>query len=163
MDQTNNPTSTPQKSAKGKTSKGVKLIFLLILVAIAVTVWFVQKRGLPLDWPDDFNAAIRQAKQENRRLLVLFVSDSPNEDARKLAKITLVATENRDAIEKGSFIKVKVETDLKSDVAKKYRITTLPTMLILSSDGKELNRREGYISQTDFASKFLNYNEKTTP
>ncbi len=161
MDENN---TSPRKPEKSKSSRLVKLIFLLTLAGVLITVWVVQNyRGLPLNWPDDFNAAIRQAKQEDRRLLVLFVSSSPNEEARKLAKITLVAPENAAAIEKGSFLKVKVETDLKSDIAEKYKITTLPTMLILSPDGRELNRREGYIPQSEFTEEFLSLKKIQAP
>lgn len=152
MSETN---ASPRTSAKKKHDKRVKLIFLLIMVAIAVTVWFVQNRGLPLDWPDDIDAAMTQAKEEDRRVLAFFISSSPSESARNMGKITLNASENKEAIKNGNFIKVKVETSLKSDVAEKYNVTTLPTMLILAPDGKELNRREGFVTQTEFPEDFL--------
>jgi len=146
-----------QMSAKKKKSdKRVKIIFLLVLFAGVVTVWLIQRRDLPLKgWSNDLKAAMKQAREEDRRVLAFFLSSPPSQTARDLQKITLRAPENIEAIEKGKFIRVKVETSLKSDFAMKYKITTLPTLVIFSPDGKELNRREGFLAQAEFPEGFL--------
>jgi len=38
---------------------------------------------------------------------------------------------------------------LKSELASRYRLKHLPTMMILGPDGKELDRREGIIGQLE--------------
>jgi thioredoxin-related protein len=40
--------------------------------------------------------------------------------------------------------------DLKGGVARKYKLTTLPTIMILDSKGQELARKEGRVGEVEF-------------
>ena len=115
-------------------------------VGLAAVVCLSQLRGPMLPgWEDDLEAALKQGAQENRRVLILFLGDPPSQTTRGLAKRVLDQRASREAIQKGNFIRVrgKLQSSLKSSLAKKYRIRTLPSLVIISPEGKELNRREG--------------------
>ena len=68
------------------------------------------------------------------------------------------------AIQDGKFARVKVTVNsLNSDVARQYKLTHLPTMMILAPDGKELNRREGVVGEVPFVHGFLDLTEIEAP
>lgn len=140
-------------------NRKAKLVFLALAVGLAVVVWLSQLRGPMLPgWEDDLEAALKRGAQENRRVLILFLGDPPNQTTRGLAKKVLDQPASREAIQKGNFIRVRAElqSSLKSSLAKKYRIRTLPSLVIISPEGKELNRREGNVGFADFWGDFLN-------
>ena len=59
-----------------------KLIFLAVaLVAAGLIWWFLQTKEKTLPgWPDDLNAARARAKEADRRVLAVFLSDPLNKD-----------------------------------------------------------------------------------
>lgn len=146
-------------ATKGKRDVLVKLAFVVVLAAGGALIWRLQRRDPKLGWPTDLDAALRQAKKDDRQVIVFLMSVSlpPGGDAEWNIRNTLAKKANRDAISQGGVICVQVRLDatLKSETARKYRITKLPTMLLLGPDGKERNRREGKIGETDFRNGFL--------
>ena len=52
---------------------------------------------------------------------------------------------------------------LSGDLAKRYKLTKLPTMVILDANGKELNRREGFIGEVEFRRGFLDLTKIEAP
>jgi len=155
------------KPAKRAADRRVKLGFLVAAIAMGVGVYFYLQRGRMIlrTWSTDLERARRQAKSEDRRLLLFFMSSPPGETTRRMAGTTLKKPRNRKAIAEGKFIPVKVELDtsLKGDLARRYRIRKLPTMLILSPAGEELNRREGMIGEVPFRKGFLSCKEIVKP
>jgi len=136
--------------------KWIKIGFVVVLIAIAAFVLTLQWGGVKIKgWDDDFEAALKQSKAENRNLLIFFTSSRPSHTARRLSQTTLAKPNGKKAIKDGNFICVIVGTSLKSETARRYRINKLPTMVILTPRGTELNRREGFIGQTDFHTGFL--------
>ncbi|MCK4602391.1 MAG: hypothetical protein KAU28_07980, partial [Phycisphaerae bacterium] len=111
----------------------------------------------------DLDAAMEQAADEKRPLLVFFMGSPPSDTTHRLAKGTLGRPGNIRAIRKGDFLCIVAKTSLKSDLATKYKITTLPTLLILSPAGKEQNRREGFIGEVDFRNGFLDLKKVNKP
>lgn len=112
---------------------------------------------LTKNWLNDLDKALSQAKEENRPVLVFFVGETLKDTTRRMLKTTLSKSLNQKAIADGKFIRVHVKLDfaLKSEPTKQYKIQTLPTMVILDSNGKELNRRKGFIGEMDFRSGFF--------
>ena len=144
------------RPAKGRADRWVKLGFVAAAAIAAVAIIFVMReRGVLPDWSDNLDAALRTAGEGNRKVLVIFLSQPPGEITRQLATGTI--SKNRKAITDGEFVCVKavVPASLDSDLARRYRIRTLPTMLILTPDGKEWNRREGMIGELPFRTGFL--------
>ena len=150
-----------QSSQAGRSDRWVKIGFLVVAVVIATVIWkYLQTETFLKGWPEDLNTALADAKQTDRRVLVFFVGNPPNADAVWMAGNTLAKSQNQRAIQEGNFARVKVVVNsLDSDLARRYKLTRLPTMMILAPDGKELNRREGKVGEVDFPHGFLDLTE----
>ena len=98
-------------------------------------------------WEPTLAAALAKARQTGRPVLVDVYADWCG-PCQKLAgsfrdpQVT--------AALKG-FVAVKVDADRDPATAEKYRVSGLPTLLVLSADGKELARTSGYRSPTELA------------
>lgn len=149
----------------GRSDRWVKIGF--IIVAVVVGIWIytnLQNDTLLKDWPENLNAALADANQTNRRVLVVFISNPPNDDAFKNAKYAFGKPQNQRAIQDGKFARVKVTVNsLDSDLARRYKLTRLPTMMILDAKGNELNRREGVVGEVPFLHGFLDLTEVQEP
>ena len=124
-------------------------------------IWYMNVNAhhvkLDRDWPKGLPEKLQQAKQEDRRVLAFFVAHPPGQTTRQMVRTTLAKRKNRDAITEGNYIRVRQQLDesLDSELAQRYQITRLPTMLILAPDGTELNRREGFVGEVEFRTAFL--------
>jgi hypothetical protein len=149
-------TPAPSTSAPRRRSK---YIFAILLVVACGLVYLNQLRepGLSKDWPQGLKERLQQAKREDRRVLAFFVAYPPGEQTRRMIRTTLRKQKNHEAIRDGKFLRVREQLDpgLTSELATEYHISVLPTMLLLDSDGTELNRREGFIGEVDFRTEFL--------
>ena len=158
MSEENNAPAAPENS---KREKRTKAILILLIIAAMVGIYFYQRRGLVIEgWGKDFDAALAQAKTENHPLVILFVNKSQTPSARDLQR-RIDRPGNRSALQQGNYITVIVPLDnkLDSEIAKKYKIKSLPTLLLLRPDGTEHNRATGNIGEVPFRQVFLNYNK----
>jgi len=136
-----NEAATPARS-----TKKVRLILLLVILAVAVGIYMYQRRSLSIDgWGNDIDKAMNQAKEEQCPVVVFFVSRTPSQIAKGIKKKVIPKKGNQDALEKGKFIKVicSVDSDLKSETAKKYKLVKLPTLIAFNPIGTEYSRLEG--------------------
>jgi len=148
----NQPNSEPtDKDRKGR------LVFLGIIIVVAFGVYFFQQFKEPSlpNWTKGIESGLKQAKQENKLLLVFFMSKPPSAVGQGMIQTTLSIQQNKKAIDEGNFVRTKQSISPDSQIAKQYKITEFPTMLILNSNGNELNRREGFIGEVAFRSEFL--------
>jgi hypothetical protein len=141
----------------------IKLAFLALTIVVVgmIVLW---QRNTPLPgWGENLNAALAQAKVENRPVLAFFVSSPLDDISRMLTKNTI--PKNKKAIQQGRFIKVVVRVSnlAKSEPAQRFKITSLPTMLVIGPDGVETNRREGNIGELEFRTGFLEGGEVVRP
>ena len=161
------PTENSGKKPPRRTSDyRVKLGFLAVGIAVAAGAYFHFQRGGAIlkNWPTDLDKVLKQAKAEDRQVLALFISSPPGQVTHRMARTTLKKPQNKRAIVTGRFLRVKVTVEtLKSDLARRYRIRKLPTMLILSPGGQEQNRREGMIGEVPFRQGFLDGKEVQPP
>ena len=159
--------SPTRRPAKPSSDRRVKLGFLAAAAALALVVYVALQRNPPIlkDWPDDLDKAVAQSKQDGHKLLVLFMSRPPGQVAKRLAKTTLRKAHNRKAIADGKILRVKVQLDtsLTDELAKRHKIRKLPTMVLLSPTGVELNRREGMVGELLFRKGFLDCAEILKP
>lgn len=155
MTEANTHTATT-KAAKARQDRLVRIAFLVVIVIAGVLIYRKQTTiALPAGWRGDLDNALAQAKKEDRRVLVFFMGKPFAFDAKKMLKTTLRQPANRKAVRQGKFIKVAVVESLKSDLSRRYKIESLPTMIVLSPDGRELNRRVGFIAEVPFRTNFL--------
>ena len=133
-----------------------KLIFGIVIAVAVVAVYFFQRSGAELpEWPGDLPAALAQAEKEDRQVLVFFAADSPSATARDMSTKTL--RHNAKNIKTRKLICVLVRVKQDEELIKRYKISRkkLPVFLLLDSKGKELNRRSGFVGQTNFSGQFL--------
>lgn len=149
--------SAPAAPPKPAVSMKVKVGFLVVVCAIIVAVTYKQWKGPEYDGAlNSLDEALVKAKSENRPVVVFFTS-YPSGDVDAAISKTVGQPANRDAIKKGNFILVKIATTTAMDSpdAKAYKITSLPTTLLLDSQGNERNRRVGMIGEVAFRNGFL--------
>ena len=155
MDQQDNhdqPVNTKRLKDRGK------LIFLALVAVAVILVYISQQSGVELpNWPDDLSAALAQAKQEDRKVLVFFANSPPSTNARRMSTATL--NKNAGYIAKGKFIKVLIRIKKTDDLAKRYNVEDFPTFLLLDAQGQVLNRRVGFVGEVAFRNGFLDCSE----
>ena len=158
-------TGNRQSPRTGKSDRWVKIGFIIVAVVVSAVIWkYRQTETFLKDWPEDLNAALAKAKQTDHRVLVVFISNPPNAEAVQNANVALGKRQNQQAIQDGKFARVKVSVNnLDSDIARQYKLTHLPTMMILDAKGNELNRREGVVGEVPFLHGFLDLTEIQGP
>jgi len=153
------PNDTADKTSKSSRDRWIKIGFVLILIAVAIAIYSFQRRDLHIEgWGNDLNAALAQAKAENRKVVAFFVSSPPSDTAKEIAQRRISKADNQQALKDGNFILVivTVDSNLDSDpIAQTYKLTKLPTLMVLLSDGTERNRNEGGIGEVDFRQQLL--------
>jgi hypothetical protein len=150
------PQAPGQPPRRPRQDRWVRLAFVAATLIVIAAIYYKQRVGFSLPgWGSDLSAALAQAKAEDRPVLAFFVSSPPDETSRWLVGNTI--PKNAQAIDQGKFIKVlvKVGNLSKSQDALRYRVTNMPTMLVIGPDGAEKNRREGTIGELEFRNGFL--------
>jgi len=156
---------TARKAPKSKSDRWVKISFLAVILIVGLVVWNWQRKPPELPgWGKDLPAALEQARAESRLLLVFFTNQTFGEAERFNVK-TMSQPANRKAIDEQNFIRVAfpLDTDLESKYAREYNVRVLPTLMILSPEGKELNRREGKVGEVPFRDGFLDLSDIRKP
>lgn len=136
----------------------IKIGFVLVLIAAGIAVYGFQRRDLQIEgWGGDLAAALAQAKAERRMVVVFFASSPPSETDLTIARRRIAKPDNQKALQTGKFIPVVVPLPegLHAPEAQRYKLKTLPTLMVLRSDGTERNRHEGMIGEVDFRQDFL--------
>ncbi len=146
-----------ESPAKTSRENWIKRGFLLALILAMAGIYIHQQRGTKIEgWKDDLDSALKQAEDEDRPVVVLFVHKSQTAVESDL-KGRIAKPGNQKALKKGKYITVLLNCSVDSDVAKKYDIEELPTLLLLEPDGSEYNRAVGDVGETPFRQEFLNY------
>jgi len=148
---------TPTTAPAGNRNRWARPVILTVILAAAAAAYvFVQRTGADFpDWGRDLDAALKRAREEHRPLLAYFVRSTNAEDVKWMANSTLARKDNRNAINDARFVRVLVETSVKSDLASRYGLKKLPTMMVLSSEGVEHKRSDKRIGEIPFRRDFL--------
>ncbi|MFP4105532.1 MAG: thioredoxin family protein [Phycisphaerae bacterium] len=122
---------------------------IVTVLVLGLIVWH-QQSGPDLGWEDDLDAQLAQAREADRPVLVFFSASPPSEAARKLMRVSLRKQMVAQPLKRENYIKVRtvVDRDLTEDLAVKYRLKELPTLMVLDPKGKEVGRLEGYAGET---------------
>ncbi len=165
MNDTNeNEKKSNEAVTRAKSNKRGRLVLLLLILAVAVGIYMYQRRGLSITgWGDDITAAMKEAKEKQQPVVVFFVGRTPSPIAEEIKNKVIPKPGNQKALKEGKFIKVIVALDsgLKDQTAKKYKITKLPTLIAFGPSGKEYNRLEGTNAKDEvgFRNKLLKAKE----
>ncbi|MFW6133013.1 MAG: hypothetical protein ACOC8F_03890 [Planctomycetota bacterium] len=149
------PAATESRGGSSR-SRWVRYGLILAIVTGAVAVYLVQIRGKSFpEWRRDIDAALEQARRQKRPVLAYFVHTTSSTTVREQWRTALSRKRNRDAIQAAQLIRVVADIDLDSPTAERFGIEHLPTMLILSDQGRECKRSENLIGQLPFRTQFL--------
>jgi thiol:disulfide interchange protein len=122
------------------TKKLFVCMLIIAAVLLAATVAFTANNK-SINWYTDMDKALKDAKAANKPLMVDFYADWCGW-CKKLDKETYT---NTDVVSTASkFVAVKVNTDKNRDLAKKYKVSGLPTIVFMNSKGTEVGRVVGY-------------------
>lgn len=129
-----------------------KTIFSLIVLAISVYV-LVPKENLEPEWQKFSLQAYESSLKNNEKIVVDFYADwcIP---CKELDALTF--SDGRVLKEMENFTNYKIDmtkmTPENEDLRKRFKVVGMPTILILDSNGKELNRLTGFVNADEFLS-----------
>ncbi len=99
----------------------------------------------------DYDGALHAAKVEDRPILVVFASGA-SADSNKLDATTWKDPKVKSWLA-SKIVAIKLDIDLDPELTARYRIHILPTLVILTRQGVELDRITGYIEARTFESE----------
>jgi len=128
-----------------------KIVFSIIFIGIAVFMLWPVEKDSP-DWQTYSDTAYEQALESNQKIIIDFYADwcIP---CKELDALTF--SDERVVELSKEFVCLKVDmTKTMSDeteiIRKKFEIIGMPTVLIIDSKGKEVDRITGFLSADDF-------------
>lgn len=124
-----------------------------IRACLPLVVAVVTAAGAPaqdkIAWAADLKTGLAEARKTGRPVLVDFGA----EWCGACKKLDAAAFRDPAVIGRVSagFVAVKIDCDRDAALATRFNVTSLPTLLVLSADGKELGRRTGSGGPADVA------------
>ena len=106
------------------------------------------KGATPIEWEPSFEAALKKAETLGKPVMVDFYADWCSTCRRMKIETfpdAAVVAEARD------FVNVQVNIEKRSDIARKYAVTSLPTILWLRSNGEVIMGLKGFSAPDTFA------------
>ncbi len=105
--------------------------------------------GKIAEWAESFEAAKARAAESNSLLFVDFYATWCG-PCQMLDHNVFPKPEVAEALSK--WVKVKVDVDRQRQIAGQFRIYAMPTLVVLSPQGKEIERVTGYLDASQFVS-----------
>jgi len=143
----------PKKPAR---SKG----WLIILIALAfISLIIFRDAFRSIDWLTDFQTAHRQASQQNKPLLILFIKPGDTECDRM--KNTAYADKRIIKYISNSFVAVILDIDKNQSLAQKFQVKQLPFTVVLNTKTEKFATVPGYVNPQEFNGRLRRAREKT--
>jgi len=109
-----------------------------------------QDQKITVQWTSDFNSALNTAQKSNKLLFVDFYANWCGY-CKELDKKTYPDQGVQQRLEQ-KYVSVKVDVDQNPDLASKYSVYGLPTLIIMDANGNEIKRVEGYQTPSELLS-----------
>jgi thiol:disulfide interchange protein DsbD len=139
-------------------SLGIVLIVLIGIVIAMSQVAFKstgndssQDNSQVLQWNTNLDSALQEAKNTNKSVFVDFHADWCAY-CQKMDEGTYTDSQVKEKLTQ-DYVLVKVNVDENQNLSSKYQAYSLPTMVILDSDGNEIKRIIGYQSSDQLLSQ----------
>lgn len=130
---------------------GVLIVFAVInLEKTSKTQNSGQTNQTTIQWNYNLNSAMNTAQKSNKLLIVDFYADWCGY-CKQLDEKTY-SDEKVKQVMAHKYVAVKVNVDQNPDLASKYGVYGLPTLIIMNSNGDEIKRLEGYQSPSQLLS-----------
>ena len=124
----------------------------LILTLFAVGVLVSSAHGEGLFIEGGFDDAKNAAKASDKLIMIDFKAEWCG-PCKMLDRTTWIDDEVIDSV-KEKAVAVKIDVDQHSDLASKYGIRSLPTIIFTNADGEEVSRFIGYRDAEGFLKEF---------
>ena len=122
------------------------ILVALLMVGVVVSGLNVKKTetntSSPLQWGTDLNQAMQEAKATNKSIFVDFYADWCAY-CKEMDEVTYENPQVKEKLTK-NYVLLKVDVDKNPDISSKYKAYSLPTMIIMDSNGNEIKRIIGY-------------------
>ena len=135
------------------------LIVLVIVVLFIIVIYAVstiekntetqqsQNQSIKLQWNIDLNSGFLLAQKSNKLVFVDFYADWCGY-CKELDENTYTDTYVQQRLAQ-KYVLVKINVDQNPDLASKYKVYGLPTLVILDANGNEIKRQEGYVTPSE--------------
>ncbi len=142
--------------AKSKLQTFLLLATVLGLAGVSCSV--MTTRADSFDWLHDYEEALRSAKAEKKPIFAYLETDwctyCRQMEATTLKDEAMIASMRDQYV----WLKLNAESDAQGRALRdRFSIVSYPGMLILDSDGEEIDRLSGYLSVQDFQKKVTDY------
>jgi thioredoxin-related protein len=133
--------------ASGKRIEWRWIGLFLAMAVFAYGFAFQQSGGSRIEWLTDLDAAIEQAQATDRLILADFTGAGCQYCYQMDREVF-----SRGDVEKAvrDFVPLKIDTDLQPEIASRYGVMGLPTLMILNETGQVITSVEGYQPPTRF-------------
>jgi thiol:disulfide interchange protein DsbD len=126
---------------------GVGLAFLLIILAVQKnsdmkSAGQVPAGGGKIRWLTELPPGLAKAKESGRPVMVDFYADWCG-PCKMLDKQTY--SDDRVAAASTNWVMVRIDVDRNQALASYYNVQSIPTIMVLNAEGKEIRREVGFI------------------
>jgi hypothetical protein len=113
-------------------------------------------------WLDDYGVALKQAKEQQKPLLV--VIDRPADSAARISQISHTEAKPADDLKNYVLCRVDADTDYGKAVAKAFEATTLPHTAVIDKTGsKILFTKYGQFTSDEWTTALATYRAGVRP
>ena len=135
--------------------------WIFILIALVV-IAFIMIRDVrrSIDWAGDYQAAVQQAQQTHKPLLLVFVKTGDS-DCEHMKNSTYVNDRIIKYINR-NFVPVMLDIELNKELAEQFKISQLPTHVITIPDKNEFQLVTGYVIFSEFQGRLQRALKKLT-
>lgn len=130
----------------------IGIVVILAIAAYAALGYQNQKNtqspSYSLNWHTDLNNALDEAKKAGKNVVVDFYAPwcsactYLDEDTFQNAQVQEKLSKN--------YVVVKIDIDKNPDIASKYKVYAVPTIVFMDSNGTQIKRQEGYMPPEEF-------------
>jgi thioredoxin 1 len=130
----------------------MKMRYLVAAFAVGIAVLILTGKGkqgprVPpgggkISWLTDFPSALAKAKETGHPIMIDFYADWCG-PCKMLDAQTY--SDDRVAAASTNLLMVRIDVDRNQLLASRYRVESIPTIVVLNSEGNEMNREVGFI------------------
>ncbi|MCP4593345.1 MAG: thioredoxin fold domain-containing protein [bacterium] len=132
----------------GKRRRNPGVVFVVLVAAMSgLYLWTSRPVEVPSGWLTDLDEALRLAADSERHVFVNFSADwCP--PCREMKRNVFSDARVREAL--AGFVSVHIDTDVQAQVARRFGVAGLPTMMVMDADRRIITRFDGALTVEGF-------------